>query len=174
MTGKGFIWLLGFMAFLWMGCEVDLLDNKADEDCGIIYPPSQEHRVTISQGVWGQVWFWEGDFMPTPCSGKQLHGTITAVKRELFIHEATTFDQVERTDSPVFFSAIFTPLIATVTSDSLGFFQITLPPGKYSFFVKEDSLFYANGVDDSHIMPVVVTADSVSKRQININYRAAF
>ncbi|MDZ7765838.1 MAG: hypothetical protein U5K00_15710 [Melioribacteraceae bacterium] len=32
--------------------------------------------MTISEGVWGNVWFWEGDFMPG-----SPDGTITPVIR---------------------------------------------------------------------------------------------
>ncbi len=166
------VWLV--LALL-SGCQDELFNSRQQN--GFRYPPSQAYRVTIPRGVWGQVWFWEGDFMPVVCPEGDCYpnGRITPVKRKLFIHQLTTFDQVEPVDSPAFFAAIHTPLIGTTWSDKLGFFQIELPPGRYSFFVLEDSLFYANGSDgNGHILPVEVKPDSVSMRQIDITYRATF
>ncbi len=167
--------LVWIILALLSGCQDDLFNSK-DTD-GFRYPPSQAYRVTIPRGVWGQVWFWEGDFMPVVCPGGDCFsgGTITPVKRKVFIHQLTSLDQVEAGDSPEFFTAIHTPLVDTLWSDEFGFFQIELPPGRYSFFVLEDSLFYANGIDgEGHILPVEVKPDSVSMRQIDITYRATF
>ena len=139
-------------------------------------PPDNHEKVTIPQGVWGNVWFWDGNFMPT--TDNSSHGTITPVEREIRVHQATRFDSVTSSNGGmggVFFDSILTKQIATLRSDNTGFFQIELPPGKYSFFVKEDSLYYENGVDSAgHLVSASVTANSVTKRQLDITYRAAY
>lgn len=46
---------------------------------------------------------------------------------------------------------------------------------KYSVFVTEDSLFYANGHDSAgHILPGLVTTNAVTKVQVDITYKAAY
>jgi hypothetical protein len=74
-----------------------------------------------------------------------------------------------------FYDSILTKQITKLQSDNTGFFQIELPPGKYSFFVKEDSLYYANGGDsEGYILSAIVTPNLVTKRQIDINYKATY
>lgn len=144
-------------------------DEPADKK--LQYPPDNQQKVSITQGVWGNVWFWEGDFMPIidPDNAK-----ITPVVREIYVHEATTETMVER--SPFgFYTKINSKLMTVIQSDKDGFFQVALDPGKYSFFVKEDTAFYANLFDGQGcICPATVTADSVTKIQIDITYRASF
>jgi hypothetical protein len=156
--------LLFFISFLiGFGCDDGITKYS---------PPDNEHKVTISQGVWGNVWFWEGDFMPTPDNSSS--GKITAVQREVYVHEATKKDMVDPQHG-TFFAKVNSKLIAIVTSDHDGFFQITLEPGKYSFFVKEDTSFYANGTDgEGHILPAEVIKNNATKRQIDITYKATY
>ena len=55
-------------------------------------PPDNQYKVTIQQGVWGNVWFWEGNFMPT--TDNSSNGKITAVERNIYIYKATRVDSV--------------------------------------------------------------------------------
>lgn len=160
--------LLFFLILLVLsGCEDFLSDN------GNYFPPDNQNKVTIKQGVWGNVWFWEGNFMPT--TDNSSNGKITAVERKIYIYEATRIDSVIR-DSirRTFIKEINSNYVNEVASDKDGFFQIVLPPGKYSFFVKEDSLFFANQSDGEHLMPAEVNSNKVVKRQIDINYKAIY
>ncbi len=135
-------------------------------------PRDNFYKVTIEQGVWGNVWFWEGDFMPT--TDNSSNGRITAVEREIYVHEATV-DSMLVPQNGVFYTEINSKLIATIYSDEDGFFQITLEPGKYSFFVKENSKFYANSWDsEGHVLSAKVTNSKVTKRQIDITYKATY
>jgi hypothetical protein len=103
------------------------------------YPPRNTEKVTIDQGLWGDVWFWKGDFMPVG------FGTICQVQRTIYIYELTDEKDVVRAEPYTsFYSAINTKLVATTESDSMGFFQIKLEPGSYSLFVMEDKLYYSN------------------------------
>jgi hypothetical protein len=134
-------------------------------------PARNGAKLSISQGIWGDVWFWAGNFQPICISG-----TVTPVSREVLVHALTPYDSVVVADlGPTFYSEVHTPLIATAWSDSSGFFQVELAPGTYSIFVREDSLYYANGFDgQSNVWPVVVAADSVSGIRFDINYASAW
>lgn len=135
------------------------------------YPPDNQNKVTISQGVWGNVWFWEGNFMPV-----SANGSIKPVIREVHIYEATTHNSVTKdADNYSFIIKIDSKFITKVVSDKDGFFQVDLDPGKYSCFVKEGLLFWGNLTDgDDHLVPAIVDSNSVTKRQIDINYSAAY
>ncbi|NOX64478.1 MAG: carboxypeptidase regulatory-like domain-containing protein [Chlorobi bacterium] len=152
--------------FLLTACKDSPTSNKLQ------YPPDNESKVTITQGVWGNVWFWEGNFMPIVDPD---HARITPVIRKIYVYEATNDSMVERSGIGPFFSKINSKLITTLSSGIDGFYQVSLPPGKYSFFVKEDSLFYANGWDgEGDILSAVVTENNIVKNQIDITYKAAF
>lgn len=135
------------------------------------YPPSNAGKVTITQGIWGDVWFWQGDFMPSCATG-----TVTAVVREMRIHELTGWGQVDHVPyRSTLFTAIHTPLVATVYSDEAGFFQVELPPGWYSLLAVEDTLFYSPGGDGvGNIYPVLVKEGQVTDAHFNITYMSAY
>jgi hypothetical protein len=124
-----------------LGCSTSDRESRPSQyECPDILPPTNERKVTITQGIWGDVWFWQGVFNYGICAST---GTVTPVARELRIHEFTRTDQLDYDpDTPAFFTAIRSPLVATVHSDETGFFQIELPPGQYSIFVVEDNLFF--------------------------------
>ena len=124
--------------------------------------------VTIEQGVWGDVWFWEGDFMPGCPTG-----TVEGVSRELRIHELASLDQVDQVGA--FYEAVRTPLVAAVQSDELGFFEIELDPGTYSIFSVEDTLFYCSrGDGQGNLCPLVVREGEVTGIRFDIWYKATF
>ena len=91
------------------------------------------------------------------------------------MYEPTLFESLGISRNFGFWRNIPSKLIATARSDDTGFFQVELAAGKYSFFVMEDSAYYANLVDsDGHLQSAVVTPDHVTKKEININYKAAW
>jgi len=135
-------------------------------------PKDTSDQITITQGLWGNVWFWEGDFMPST-SGTQ-GGKVTPVEREVWIYAATKNDSVVGAGG-AFYRQILTTLMARTRSNKTGFYQVALPAGKYSVFVTEDSLYYANGNDSAgHILPGLVTPNAVTKVQVDITYKAAY
>ncbi len=154
------------LCLLIVSCENEYL-------CGPVKTPERnDDKVTIDQGIWGDVWYMEGNFMPVCPSG-----TVTAVAREIRIHVLTHMDDV--TEGPIayapFYSEINTDLVATVWSGSDGFFEVELPPGEYSLFVVEDTLFYANRFDGlGHINPVEVLENEVAEILFEINYEASY
>ena len=132
------------------------------------YPPDTSKQVTITQGVWGNVWFWEGNFQPI-----EPDGTVTPIQRQVFIFEATSSDSVSNATGG-FWSNIRTKLIATTSSNPTGFFQINLPVGRYSVFVKEDSLYWSGYINPIGIGGFQVVANTVTKVQVDINYKAGY
>jgi hypothetical protein len=159
---------LGTLA-LWL-CAVGLSCDSDPSGCkGTQYPERHGNRVSIAQGVWGDVWFWAGDFMPV-CSS----GTVSGVAREMQIYELTSTGQTEPAQG-TFFRRVSTRRVASVIADRDGFFQVDLPPGRYSLFAKEDSLLYANGWDgQGNIYPVTVDSARVSETRFDINYKATY
>lgn len=158
-----------FPAFLAV-CLLGIVMNCTDPGRSV-KPPDNRDKVTISQGVWGNVWFWKGNFMPGSASG-----TITPVVREIYVYEATSFTSVEidTTHYPLI-REIHSQFIGKALSDEDGFFQIHLPAGKYSFFPKEGSLFFGNVSDSAgDIQAATVEPGKVTKRQIDINYQAVY
>lgn len=146
-----------------------LITGCNDLGSGYRIPPDTSNQVTIDQGIWGNVWFWEGNFMPGSATG-----TITPVEREILVYEATRYDSVVLTGGG-FYRAILTRFVARTRSNKTGFYEVSLPPGKYSLFVVEDTLYYANPSDGAgHIQPGTVVASQVTKVQIDIDYRAAY
>jgi hypothetical protein len=151
-----------------VGCDDETASPCGDAVAGA-YPARNDDCVTIAQGLWGDVWFWDGDFMPI-CPD----GTVTPAVREIRVHTLTTIGEVTPA-GPAFYTEVHTPLVATLQSDRLGFFEAELPPGSYSVFAVEDTLLYANGVDgDGHICPVEVLPGQVTSIRVDITYRASF
>ena len=53
-------------------------------------PPRSTEKVSIEQGLWGDIWFWKGNFMPVS------RGQICRVKRTVYIYELTTLAEVDQ------------------------------------------------------------------------------
>ena len=156
--------LVLFIALVAVACDKSV--NYAERRR---YPPDTRDQVTISQGAWGNVWFWEGCFMPVGW------GEITPVVRTVFVYELTNLQQVDQIPGAPFYRAIYTTLVDSCQSNLTGFFQFPLELGQYSFFVKEDSLYYANRFDgDQNILSATIRKDSLTKVQIDITYMATF
>lgn len=160
------ILLYVLLAIILSGCDA-LLDLR----CGGDRPPSQLGRVSIDEGVAGQVWFWRGDFMPGCPSGE-----IRGVERVVYVHELTHQDQTTAAEpyQGPFVTAIATAVVDSVRSDSRGFFQLRLPPGRYSLFVREGERVYANRWDAGYVQPVEVQPGRVTRAQLDLTYEAAF
>jgi hypothetical protein len=156
--------LLVCAAVLAGGCNGATCPTSLGEDVG-------SGVVTIDQGISGEVWFWEGDFMPPG----PFSGTVTPVSREMRIHELAGVDDVEPPGYDCFYTAVHTPLAAVVQSDSNGFFEAALEPGEYSIFSVEDTLLYANlFAGGGDIFAVTVEPDEVTSIRFDITYLATY
>lgn len=157
--------LAATMLFLFTGCEDDSVSPRLPDNSG---------RVTIEQGVWGDVLLWEGNHMPTTDGSSS--GTITPVEREVVIYKAVTDNEVEHSGHVYsLYKKINGELVTTVESDDRGFYQVALPPGDYSIFSKEeDSLYFGGMASNQYLMHATVREGAVTKFQIDINHKAAF
>lgn len=176
MIDKRIVYVLCIVICFLVSCDNEALVPSSTD--GI--PGSNESRVCIDQGIWGDVMFWEGNFMPMPYP-ETSSGIITPVARTIFIHEATRGDQVERIYLEVepccgvsLISKIYTDLVAVAQSDDQGFFEIELPPGRYSIFVEEHGYLYANRTDGEYIFPVDVREGEVTGIEFDITYMAYY
>jgi hypothetical protein len=137
-------------------------------------PRDQSRRVTIQEGVWGQVWLWRGNFEPRPVGAGCTSGTIDAVDRWVLIYEPTPTTHATRAGTGGFYSSVQTALVDSVRSDAQGFFQRPLAPGSYSLFVRVDSLLYANqisGPPHAGILGRVhVESGAVTRIQLDIEH----
>lgn len=159
--------LLFILSFGIFSCTTEAsLDNPcyAEQD-----PPRNSAKLTIEQGIWGDIWFWKGNFMPVE------RGIICQVRRTVYIYELTTRDDVDQIGYSPFFANIHTNLVTTVESDAEGFFQVALEPGTYSLFIMEGANYYSNSYGSGgEIFPVTVEAGEVSEVLINITTEAVF
>lgn len=157
---------------LMFGPILMLSAPSAARDAAASRPPDNHKLVTIKQGIWGNVWLWQGDFMPGPGGSKR--GNVTAVRREVRVYAPTSAQDLKPTNGTSF-TKVKSRLIKKVKSGKNGFYQVSLPPGRYSVFVKEGSTLYANWFDgNGNILPVVVVKDSVTKFQIDITSGATY
>lgn len=125
----------------------------------------------LLQGVKGQVFWISGNQMPGPGHTKSSH---YGVQREILIYELTTTIEAQLTPDG-FFGDIQTRLIMSVTTKADGSFNVKLPVGKYSVFVKEEKGLYANLFDEKNaINPVEVSEKQYTWLPITIDYEAAY
>ncbi|RZM29421.1 MAG: carboxypeptidase regulatory-like domain-containing protein [Pedobacter sp.] len=124
----------------------------------------------VDQGVAGQVTYSSGNQMPSPDVQRKKP---IGVMRWIYIYELTKMNQVSG-QAPMY-SAVSTRQVAKVKSDSLGYFQCKLNPGKYSIFVLEDKSFFANQTDnEGAIAAFEVKAGKVTLYNLLINHKAFY
>lgn len=122
------------------------------------------------QGICGKVIWTSGNQMPGPGLKSSKSAGIV---REVYIYEATSTTKV--TEAGGFYSSVQTKLIKKVKTKKDGTFNVKLPAGTYSVFVKEEQGLWANIFDGQGIInPVTVAAKTCTQFTINVNYQAAY
>lgn len=126
----------------------------------------------IQQGLEGTVQIVKGNNMPSPdlppTKPKPYPTTV-------YIHALTSVAQLTVLNKSGLNSAVLTPLIATVETDSTGHFRLELPPGQYSVFVKYKNGFYANWFNEKNqIGPSVVEEKKITQLNLLISAEASF
>ncbi|MBL7845103.1 MAG: carboxypeptidase regulatory-like domain-containing protein [Cyclobacteriaceae bacterium] len=122
------------------------------------------------QGIKGKVEWISGNQMPGP---DQPPSKPLGIKREIWIYQATTIDQVSM--DGVFFSDIPTFLVKKVKSNKKGCFKATLPPGDYSLFIKEKYGLFANRFDgQNRVNCLTVKPGEFIEITIRVDYEAAY
>lgn len=132
---------------------------------------AQDQQAPIEQGIAGKVLWQAGNQMPSPdvppSKGR-------GVQRTLYIYELTNSNQAKTTDG-VFHTNIQTNLVTQVVTDANGNFAVSLKPGKYSLFSKEEKGMFANLFDgEMNINPVEVKEGQVTNVEFLINYQASY
>jgi hypothetical protein len=126
---------------------------------------------TLSQGVEGQVRWFQGDLMPG-IDKEPVEGV--PVKREIYFFRITRTSEAKMHDQ-VFYNDIQTELIKKIWTDNKGHFRVELKPGSYSVFTKEPQGYFANRFSaDGLINPVEVSEGEVTEVMIRIDYAAAY
>lgn len=123
------------------------------------------------QGICGTVVVKRGNQMPAV---NRPRSNGKPVQREVLIYELTNQSQVQAT-AEGFYQTVATRLVKTAKSDADGKFCVSLPPGQYSVFVREEKGLYANLFDGhNNIFPVTVQADQSSTIKFEITHGAVF
>lgn len=142
---------------------------------GYKLPPDQRSRISITQGIAGEVLEWVGDFGTMPSCG-----TVTPLTRTLLVYPPTAVASLPPNDgSPLSLSFVEslpgTP-IDSVRSDTSGFFELALPPGSYTVVVRHRGLLYiAAGTNNIlYVSQHTVQPGHVEFTLANITDRAAF
>lgn len=130
---------------------------------------------TNGQGLIGEVRWVEGNLMPTMGDTTYAERAIgIPIERELFIFKAVTDENTISAGGP-FYKSIQSELVSKLRTSRKGEFKVSLPPGKYSVFVKEEDGFFANLFDgENYINPVTIHANIFTEIQILVNYKAFY
>ncbi|HYH56612.1 MAG TPA: hypothetical protein VD772_08380 [Anseongella sp.] len=157
--------------FTGFSCEEELPFNKVPTDPAELIEYNK-FKTTIEQGLSGTLLFSEGQC--GPALDTNAHCSIYPVSRKIRLYEFTVMDQTEPGEG-TFFTEVDTKLIGTTQSDETGFYQIALQPGRYSMFIEENGLLYANGVgNDGGILVSVVDSGWVTMTHPEITYKADY
>lgn len=137
----------------------------------VAQPNTQEQQAPIEQGIAGKVLWQSGNQMPSPDAPPSKG---RGVQRTVYIYERTNGNQATTTDG-VFHINIQTDLVTQVATDANGNFAVSLKPGTYSLFTKEEKGLYANLFDgENNIYPVKVGEGQVTNVEFLINYEASY
>ncbi len=131
---------------------------------------SKPGHSNINQGISGYIYQVRGNQMPAP--GRAI-SRGRGLSCEVYIYSATQSSDT-RGPAPLF-SQINTPLITQIKSDSTGRYTAYLPPGRYSLFIKENNLFFANETDgNGYLNFVEVKSGLVSAKDFRVTLRAVY
>ncbi len=156
---------------LFTGCA----KNSVATGCDMLQVyANNAKKVTIDTGAWGTVSSMEGNCMPMvpPASGAC---STCPVQRTVKIYEYTLYSQAVRADSSnIFFESFSTDLIAQADADKDGFFQVSIPPGRYTIAVVENGKLYVSGSDGVGGLAPFLVQDSATNVNVMMTYKAVF
>lgn len=128
--------------------------------------------VAKKQGIEGYLYKVTGNQMPSP---DVKPARPKAVKGTIYIYQLTNISQAVKKNGSSFYSSVSTRLVKKVPTNSKGYFKVLLAPGKYSVFIKRDTVLYANRFDSqNNIAPVEVFAGKMSKIEVRMDYNAVY
>ncbi|WP_158825160.1 carboxypeptidase-like regulatory domain-containing protein [Mucilaginibacter lacusdianchii] len=118
----------------------------------------------------GHIYNLSGNQMPGPGRPKSRG---RGVVKDIYVYQATTTTQA--TGNMPLFTKISSRLAAHTRSDSTGRYQVKLPAGKYSVFIKETNGYFAAEADgEGHLNPVIITNGQTTTRDVTITLNAVF
>jgi len=126
----------------------------------------------LTQGIDGMAVELKGNQMPTiGIKSSEPSGTAATI----CIYEQTNINQTIPEVSAPFFKKINTRLVKIVSSNINGRFQVLLPVGRYSVFVKQGNILYANRFDENNNINVCnVEANKMASFKVVISNEATF
>jgi len=124
------------------------------------------------QGIEGFLYKVSGNQMPSP---DIKPAAPKGIKGSLYIYELTNTSQASRKEGSSFYTSVTTRLFKKIQTNSKGYFNVQLPPGKYSIFIKKDTVLYANRFDGkNNIAPVEVKAGKMTRVDLKMDYDAVY
>lgn len=144
-------------------------------------------KVTITQGVWGDIRFLSGDFMPLviddptgsecPTVEDSGNANIEYVSRRVLVYPLIYNSNLGEVGP--FYTPFAEAPLAETYSDQEGFFELALPAGKYSILIEESvdgvAYYYANrGGGQGEIYLVEILSDQATYIEFDITYQATF
>ncbi len=154
--------LLGVGAVALASCSTSLAEP--DGGCQSIVPRDQSARTTITQGIAGNVWRWDGF---GNCSD------AVAVSRTILVYQPVLKSALPSMRPDSFFAdSLVGVAVDSVRSDSLGFYQLRLPAGTYSLVAREGGRLYVNlGTTDLRYVGLTeIPPNSVLRYDVSIRY----
>ena len=113
------------------------------------------------QGIEGTARRISGNQMPSP---KYHPGPPSGVRAVVCVFRLTSQNQVTGAGKTGLYRSVQTLLVRQTDTDDSGHFRILLPPGTYSVFTKNGSLFYATRRDEkNNIAPVEVLPGKMTR-----------
>jgi hypothetical protein len=141
----------------------------------LLYACSSVKKANLSlvtQGITGSVTLISGNQMPMKGRVPDLP---KGIKATILIYEPTQLSQVQRVGTSPLYTAITTKRVALVETDSSGNFTISLPAGKYSVFILQGAVFYANLFDtENNIALFTVEANKLTNIRLSVNSAASY
>jgi len=134
---------------------------------------ANEAKVSITNGIWGTVSSMEGNCMPMIGPGPSACSHCP-VKRTVKIYELATYHQATPQDLHGFYTSINTPLVKELETDSQGFYQIDLAPGRYTVVIVENNKLYTFGFNSDGSLSPVHFEGGLLKTDLSMMYKAAF
>ena len=124
------------------------------------------------QGIEGYLYKVSGNQMPSP---DIKPAAPKGIKGSLHIYELTNISQAARKEGSPFYTSVTTRLIKKIQTNSKGYFNVQLAPGKYSIFIKKDTVLYANRFDgQNNIAPVEVKAGKMTRVELKMDFDAVY
>lgn len=129
-------------------------------------------QTGIEQGITGYILQEKGNRMPSP---DRPNNPPKGLKTLVFIYPVTSLGQLTALSAPGQFQTIKTPPLATITTDTTGYFSVALPAGAYSIFVKFGDAIYANWFNEKNqVSPVEVVEHKIATVKFTVAAGATF